>query len=140
MDPDPRIRRSMPLTSIFITELQDANKKLIFNRKFSCMLLFEGTFTSFFKDKKSKRSQSRFFLLNLLNDRRIPMDPDPYLRLMDPDPQHCLQVNARTNSLLRRSGRAVCHYCTAPKTQLTTIYLGDFFLTTFFPDLLPTRS
>ncbi len=41
-DPDP---------AIFVIDLQGANKKLIF-----CLLLFEGTFTSFFKDKKSKRS------------------------------------------------------------------------------------
>jgi hypothetical protein len=47
MDPDP---------SIFIIDLQDANKKLIFLKKFSCILLLEGTFTSFFKDKKPKRS------------------------------------------------------------------------------------
>jgi hypothetical protein len=40
--------------SIFIIDLHDANKKLIFLKKFSCILLFEGTFTSFFKDKKSK--------------------------------------------------------------------------------------
>jgi hypothetical protein len=47
MDPDP---------SIFIIDLQDANKKLILKKKFSCKLLFEGTSISFFKDKKSKRS------------------------------------------------------------------------------------
>jgi hypothetical protein len=52
-DPDPDAD-----PSIFITELQDANKKLIFFKKFSCMLLFEGTFTSFCKDKKSKKSQN----------------------------------------------------------------------------------
>ncbi len=34
----------------------DANKKLIYLKKFFFILLFEGTFTSFFKDKKSKRS------------------------------------------------------------------------------------
>jgi hypothetical protein len=45
MDPD------LP---IFVIDLQDANKKLI-KKKF-CLLLFEGTFISFFKDKKSKRS------------------------------------------------------------------------------------
>jgi hypothetical protein len=39
MDPDP---------AIFVIDLQDVNKKL---------LLFEGAFTSFFKDKKSLRSQ-----------------------------------------------------------------------------------
>ena len=51
MDPD-----ADPDPSIFIIDLQDANKKLMFFFKFSCILLFEGTFTSFFKDKKSKRS------------------------------------------------------------------------------------
>jgi hypothetical protein len=45
MDPDP---------SIFIIDLQDANKKLI-KKKFFCILLFEDTFTSFFKDKKVKK-------------------------------------------------------------------------------------
>jgi hypothetical protein len=39
--------------------------KNYFVTKFFCLLLFEGTFTSFFKDKKS------FFLLILLGDRRI---------------------------------------------------------------------
>jgi hypothetical protein len=45
MDPDP---------AIFVIDLQDANKKRIFKKLF-LLLLFEGTFTSFFKDKKSKR-------------------------------------------------------------------------------------
>jgi len=40
MDPD-----SDPDPSIFIIDLQDANKKLIFLKKFSFILLFEGTFT-----------------------------------------------------------------------------------------------
>ncbi len=40
-DPDP---------AIFFSDLQDVNKKLI---KFFCFLLFEGTFSSFFKDTKS---------------------------------------------------------------------------------------
>jgi hypothetical protein len=44
MDPDP---------AIFVIDLQDASKKLKHN--FFCLLLFEGTFTSFFKDKKAKR-------------------------------------------------------------------------------------
>jgi hypothetical protein len=60
MDPDPD-------PAIFIIDLQDANKKIIFSKKFFCILLFEGTFTSFFQDKKSKRSHKtveiRFFLL-----------------------------------------------------------------------------
>jgi hypothetical protein len=41
-DPDP---------AIFVTDLQDANKKLICLKKFFCFLLFECTL-----DKKSKRS------------------------------------------------------------------------------------
>ena len=46
-DPDP---------AIFVIDLQDASKKLIFKTIFSAYyLLFEATFTSFFKDKKSKR-------------------------------------------------------------------------------------
>jgi hypothetical protein len=47
MDPDP---------AIFIIDLQDANKKLIFLKEIFCLLLFEGTFTSFFKDKKPQKS------------------------------------------------------------------------------------
>jgi hypothetical protein len=46
-DPDP---------AIFVIDLQDTNRKLIFC-KFSCLLLLEGAFTSFLKDNKSKRSQ-----------------------------------------------------------------------------------
>ncbi len=48
LDPDPD-------PAIFVIDLQDASKKLIFYHSFFCFLLFEGTFTSFFKDKKSKR-------------------------------------------------------------------------------------
>ncbi len=53
--------------AIFVIDLQDANKNQ-FKKKFFCLLLFNGTFTSFFKDKKSKRShktvpyESWFFL------------------------------------------------------------------------------
>jgi hypothetical protein len=52
MDPDSDVD---PDSAIFVIDLQDANKKLIL-KKFFCSLLFEGTFTSFFKDKKFKRS------------------------------------------------------------------------------------
>ncbi len=89
-DPDPRIHASWlmdPDPAIFVIGLQDANTKLIF-KKFFCLLLFEGTtFTSFFKNKKSKRSHKtvgiKFCLLFLLADRRIrireaqkDVDPD----------------------------------------------------------------
>jgi hypothetical protein len=45
---------------------------------FFCLLIFEGTFTSFFKDKKSYRSHRTvgivvyFFLLFLLDDKKDP--------------------------------------------------------------------
>jgi hypothetical protein len=45
MDPEPD-------HAILVIDHQDANKKL-FIPKFFCLLLFEGTFTSLFKDKKS---------------------------------------------------------------------------------------
>jgi hypothetical protein len=49
MDPDPD-------PAIFDIDLQDAKKNTFFFIKFFCLLLFEGTFTSFFIDIKSKRS------------------------------------------------------------------------------------
>jgi hypothetical protein len=50
MDPDSDLD-----PAIFVIDLQDADQKVI-SKKFSCFLLFKGTFTSFFKDKKSTRS------------------------------------------------------------------------------------
>jgi len=74
MDPD---QYSDPYPDIFVPDLQDANKKQIFLKKKFCLLLFEGTFTSYFKDKKSKRNYKtegiKVFLTILLDD--IP----PYL-------------------------------------------------------------
>ncbi len=68
MDPDPD-------PAIFVIDLQNANKKLIEKKKFFCLLLFECTFTLFFKDKKFKRSRKtvriEVFLTILLDDRRI---------------------------------------------------------------------
>jgi hypothetical protein len=46
MDPDP---------AIFVIDLQDVSKKQIFEHNFFGLLILEATFTSFFKDKKSKR-------------------------------------------------------------------------------------
>ncbi len=45
MDPD-----ADPDPLIFIRDLHNVNKKIFFFKLF-CLLLFEGTFTSFFKDK-----------------------------------------------------------------------------------------
>jgi hypothetical protein len=42
-----------PDLAIFVIDLQNANKKLIFS-KFFCLFLFEGTFKSFFTDGKPK--------------------------------------------------------------------------------------
>ena len=41
--------------AVFVIDLQDTDKKQFFFLIF-CFLLVEGKFTSFFKDKKSKRS------------------------------------------------------------------------------------
>ncbi len=49
MDPDP---------AIFVIDLQDDSKNY-FLTQFFCLLLFECTFTSFFKDKCQKESQNR---------------------------------------------------------------------------------
>ncbi len=75
MDPDP---------VIFVIDLQDANRKLFF-----WSLLFEDTFTSFFKDK-SKKSQNRrnqgfsyYFCLMIEGSGSGII---PYLWLMDPNP------------------------------------------------------
>ncbi len=54
VDPDPD-----PGTdpAIFVIDLQEANKKLIFLKKFSCVLLFEGTFTLQKKGRKEVTKQ-----------------------------------------------------------------------------------
>jgi hypothetical protein len=61
-------------------------------KKFSCILLFEGTFTSFFKDKKSKRSHKTveikvclIILIYWLNDRRIRIRIQEAQKHVDPD-------------------------------------------------------
>jgi hypothetical protein len=65
MDPDPYSDPDAdPYSAIFVSDLQDVNKKF-------SLLLFAGTFTSFFKDKKSKTVGINVFLIFLLHDRRI---------------------------------------------------------------------
>jgi hypothetical protein len=54
MEPDPDSVAD-PDPAIFVIDLQEAIKKQIFHKIF-CLLFFEGTLTSFFKDEKSKRS------------------------------------------------------------------------------------
>ncbi len=60
--------------------------------KFFCLLLFEATLISFFKDKVIKRSKTvpiKVFLTIFAWWQKDP-ELDPYLKLMDP--QHCLHV------------------------------------------------
>jgi hypothetical protein len=68
-------------------DLQDANqKKQIFNKKFFGLLLFEGKFTSFLKDKMPKRSHKT---VGIKAQKHVdPVDPDP-----DSDPEHWIAVN-----------------------------------------------
>ncbi len=95
MDLDPRVHATIWILLFFVIDLQDANEKIIFFLSFLSLFLFEGIFTSFFKDKKSTRSHKpvgiKVCLLFLLDDRRTriqeaqkhtdPTDPEP-------DPQH----------------------------------------------------
>jgi hypothetical protein len=70
--------------------LQDANKKLFFVNNF-LLLLFDGTFTSFFRERVKKSYKiigNKVFLLIFypyLEPEQDP-EPDPYLCLLDPDP------------------------------------------------------
>jgi hypothetical protein len=50
MDPDPD---SEPDLGIFVIDLQDANRTNL-KKTFFCLLLSEGSFTSFFKGKSTK--------------------------------------------------------------------------------------
>jgi hypothetical protein len=82
LDPDP---------ALFVIDLEDANKQQIFS-KFFCLVLFEGTFTSFFKIKSqkevTKQKESRFCLLFFLDDRRIRRPKNTGTDPTDPDPQN----------------------------------------------------
>ena len=49
-DENSRIRILDPDPVIFVIDLQDDSKKLIFKHNFFYLLLLEATFTSFFKD------------------------------------------------------------------------------------------
>ncbi len=76
-----RIHRSMPLTNgsgcgsgtCYFRHWPSRGQQKTNLKKFFCLLLFEGTFTSFFKDKNSESSQYelRFFLHFLLGYRRM---------------------------------------------------------------------
>ncbi len=89
-DPDPPIQTSDKWIRIRIllfssVTFKTSTKNYFFPSIF-CFLLFEGTFTSFFKDKKSQRSHKtvgiNFFLTIFAWWKK---DPDPYIWIMDPD-------------------------------------------------------
>jgi hypothetical protein len=90
-----RIRGSMPLTidpnpgsgSCYFRHWPSrCLQKLIF-KQFFFLLLFEDTFTSFFKDKKYKRSNKTVGFKVFLNFFACwEKDLDPDLWLMNPDP------------------------------------------------------
>jgi hypothetical protein len=71
LDPDP---------ALFVRDLQEVKKKQIYS--IFCFFLAEGTFTSFFKDKKSERSHKtveiKVFLLFFLHDGRIRIQSSDY--------------------------------------------------------------
>ncbi len=65
---DPRIRTTdlriwgsdfdpEPDLALIVSDLQDANNKLIFSPQLFCLLLFEGTFASLFKLKIKNRKE-----------------------------------------------------------------------------------
>jgi hypothetical protein len=66
MDPDP---------AIFVIDRANIKLNFFFKVFLLITVLFEGSFTSFFKDKKSKRSHKtvgiKVFLIFLLDERRI---------------------------------------------------------------------
>jgi hypothetical protein len=72
MDPDPD---SDPDPAIFVIDLQDASKKLIFNTIFPPFYFLKVVLHHFSKIKSQKESQNRrnqgFFLLFLHDERRI---------------------------------------------------------------------
>ncbi len=113
MDPDPRIHASdkwiririwILIFSPLTLKTPTTNLKKVF-----LLFTFEGTLTSFFKDKKSKRSHKtvgiKVFLLFWLEDRRIRIrtraltheririqEAQEHMDPADPDPQHCKKL------------------------------------------------
>ncbi len=115
-----RIRIRNPDTAIFVIDLQDANKKQILKKVFFCLLvLFEGTFTSFFifKDKKSKRSPKT------VEKHVDPVNPDS-------DPEHCLELGHEDPRIVDQAvyaGHQFRHLPTPIGTQLVEKKKNTFF-------------
>ncbi len=109
---DPRIRTTDSRIRILlfssVADKMPTKKKFFFFSKPFCLLLFEGpTFTSVFKDKKSKRSKIIVEINVFLTFFACWWkDPDPVGPVTygtdpaDPDPQHWLGANGRLFPLL----------------------------------------
>ncbi len=111
-----RIRGSMAMTNgsgscYFRHWPSRFQQKTNFLNKFFCLLLLEGTFTPFFKDKKSKTSHKtagiKVFLTIFASWYK---DPDPYLWLMDPDPGGPKSYGSGPATLLEWHFANVCSF------------------------------
>jgi hypothetical protein len=85
---------------LFLSSTVKTLTKNEFKEKFFLFILFEGTFESFFKDKKPKRSHKtvgiKVLLLFLLDDRRIRIrEAQKHVDRAVPDPEHWLKPNFR---------------------------------------------
>jgi hypothetical protein len=83
MDPDPRIRTTnlrIPLRILFFSSVTFKMASFIIDfPNFFCLLLFKGTFTLFFKGKKSLRSPKTVEIKVFLTIFACRCtDPDPY--------------------------------------------------------------
>jgi hypothetical protein len=105
MDPDPD-------PSIFITDLQDANKNKFLKKGFPVYYFFKvpGYLYIIFKDKKSKkmsqnsRNQGFSYYICLMIDRRIRIRIQEAQKHVDPDPdpEHCFLEFVRQYSRICR--------------------------------------
>jgi hypothetical protein len=98
-DPDP---------AIFVIDLQDASKKLIFNTIFSAYYFLKVLLHHFLKIKSQKESQNRsnqgfyyHFCMMIKGSGSIPLtsgsvsgsrEAQKHVDLVDPDPEHCFQL------------------------------------------------
>ncbi len=88
MDPHPD---ADPDPAIFVNNLQDVNNKKIFFSKFFAYYFLTVHLHHFLKMKShkevTKQQESMFFLLFLLDNRRI-RKAQKHMEDPDPDPQH----------------------------------------------------
>ncbi len=136
VDPDPRIHASDYWIRIQIRMQIRILLFLSLTFKMPAKKV-EGSFTSFYKGKKSKKSHKTveikvFFLLSLLNDRSIRSririhTSDLWIRIriqeaqkhvdpVDPDPQHCI-VHCYKASPIKLESRTTCCPRSSPNSR-----------------------